>query len=94
MSSGLTEKSTLEELFDFVAPEEEDAIGVFPVTMKPRVEGRAEMMIVITGAPNTANVIMANLMTAVGDMHDLAAQQQAEEEPEDDDDDGPSIIVP
>ena len=88
--STLNEKSTLEELFAFITPEE--GTQVLPVTMNNTPDGLAQMMIVIAGHPETSNVIMANLMTVVNDMNEQAQQRTALE---DDESDGePTIIVP
>lgn len=93
----LSPKSTIEELFDFIRNPEQD-VQVLPVTLSKPDDTEARMMIVIQGAPNTSNHIMANLMTAVQEMYDLAEQQAAENaivapdgEPLSDE---PQIIVP
>lgn len=93
--STLNEKSTLEDLFEVVTPEE--GVQALPVTMNNTPDGKAQMMVVIAGDHATANVIMANLMTVVQEMYDTAEQQRALIEDEDGnkiDDNGPSIIVP
>ena len=60
-----------------------------------------QLMIIIQGTKNTANVIMANLMNSVQEMYDLAAQKEADETPKilgadgkPANDDGPTILVP
>ena len=73
--SALSEKSTLEELFKVVTPE--DGINAVPVTMKSTPDDKAQLMIVIAGEPNMANLIMAQLMTAVNDLHERMVQQES-----------------
>lgn len=73
--NALSEKSTLEDLFAVVTPDE--GVQALPVTMNNTPDGKAQMMIVIAGDHATANVIMANLMTIVQEMHDTAEQQEA-----------------
>ena len=68
----LSEKSTLEELFKFVTPEE--GVQAMPVTMNHTPDGKAQMMIIVAGEHNTASVIMANLMSVINDMYDTAEQ--------------------
>lgn len=93
----LTPDSTLKETFDFVYDPDSD-VQVLPVTLSKNDDEHARMMILIQGKPNTANVIMANLMTYIQEMHDLAEQKEAEQaivapdgEPLGDE---PRIIVP
>jgi len=95
-NSPLSEKSTLEDLFKTVTPEE--GVQTMPVSMNNTPTGKAQLMILIAGEPNTANVIMANLMTVIQDMHETAEQQDALIEDTEGnklhDDDKPSILVP
>jgi hypothetical protein len=65
----------LEEVFDFIYDPEQD-VQVQAVTLA-KLEGRARLMILIQGKPNTAQHIMANLMTNVQDLHDRAEQREA-----------------
>lgn len=73
----LSKDSTIGELFEFIKNEEQD-VQVVPVTLSKPDDKVARLMILIQGAPNTSNHIMANLMTAVQDMHDLALQQETD----------------
>lgn len=72
----LTPDSTLKEVFDFVHDDEHD-VRVLPVTLTKKNDKIARMMILITGKTETANHIMANLMTTVQEMYDLAEQHAA-----------------
>ena len=72
----LTKDSTLKELFDFIYNPDED-VQVLPVTLSAKTDPRARLMIVIQGKALTANVIMANLMTSVQEMYELAEQNRA-----------------
>ncbi len=96
----LSKKSTLEEVFEFVKNDEHD-VQVIPVTLSKPKDDFARLMILIQGTSATANTIMANLMTAVQEMHDLAAQKDADDAPKlvgSDgkllNDDGPALLVP
>lgn len=79
MSNTLSINSSLKEVFEFVRDPEID-VQVHPVTISRPEDEHARMMIIIQGKPNTSSVIMANLMTAVNDMYDQAAQHEASEE--------------
>lgn len=87
--------STIRELMDAVRVEE--GTNVVPVTLKANAEF-AEMMVIITGKPEDANVIMANIMTLIGDMYDKAEQIRAEKQITGTDGkpitDEPTIILP
>ena len=72
----LSKNSTLQEVFDFIRNDEHD-VQVLPVTLTSKNDDRARLMILIQGKPNTAHHIMANLMTSVQDMYDLAEQVNA-----------------
>jgi len=74
----LSKTSTIQELFDYIQNDDHD-VQVIPVTISKPSDEVARLMIVIQGAPNTANHIMANLMTSVQDMHDLAEQKESED---------------
>jgi len=76
----LSPDSTLQEVFDFIRTEDHD-VQVLPVTLSKKEDKWARMMIIIQGKPNTANHIMANLMTAVQDMFDQAEQHAASKPP-------------
>jgi hypothetical protein len=83
------------EIFDEVAPE--TGLRVLP-TQIPAPEGKQYLAILIAGNQDEANVVMANLMSYVQDMHETAEQKQAENEivgsngePLEDE---PSIILP
>lgn len=93
----LTAKSSLEEVFDFIRNPEQD-VQVLPVTLNKPSDAEARMMILIQGKPDTANVLMANLMTYIQEMYDLAEQQAAANEIVAPDgvplDDEPQIIIP
>lgn len=72
----LSAKSTLQEVFDFIRTDDHD-VQVLPVTLSKPDDEWARMMIIIQGKPNTANHIMANLMTSVQEMFELAEQHAA-----------------
>lgn len=74
----LSKDSTLNEMFAFVRNPDQD-VQVLPVTLSAPGADFAQMMIVIQGKANTANVIMANLMTSVQEMYELAEQKAAEQ---------------
>lgn len=76
----LSKESTLQEVFDFIRNDEHD-VQVVPVTISKVGAEYAQLMILIQGAAATASTIMANLMTAVQEMHDLAAQDAANDAP-------------
>jgi len=87
--------SSIRELLDAVYVDE--GTNVVPVTLREK-EDHVEMMIIISGKPAEANVVMANLMSLVNDMHSAAEQMKADSEilgsdgkPVGDD---PTIIVP
>lgn len=93
----LTPDSSLKEVFDFIYDPEID-VQVMPVTLSKNDDENARMMVLIQGKQQTATVIMANLMTYIQEMHDLAEQKAAEQaivapdgEPLGDE---PKIIVP
>ena len=69
----LSEDPTLSELFEFIRDPEAD-VRVLPVTVK-QTDNEAQLFIAIQGTPMTANTIMAQLMTLVQDMYDMAEQQ-------------------
>ena len=73
----LSKDSTLTELFDFIYNPEQD-VQVQSVTLSKPGDERAQLMIIIQGKEETSHVIMANLMTAVEEMHQLAEQKAAE----------------
>ena len=94
--SKITPDSSIQELFDAFRPDK--GCRVVPVTLKDRDDGKIDLMIAITGNQDEANIIMANLMSYVNDMHDTAEQKAAEAgllgpdgQPVDNE---PSIIVP
>ena len=70
-TNGLSEESTLQELFDHIAVSE--GVNVMPVTLK-QDENDTRLMIIIQGRHDTASVILAQLMTLVQDMFDTAEQ--------------------
>lgn len=74
----LSPDSTLKEVFDFIYDADID-VQVMPVTLTKNTDENARMMILIQGKQNTAAVIMANLMTYIQEMHDLAEQKEAEQ---------------
>lgn len=76
MSNKLSPESSLAELFDFLRPDE--GCKVHPVSLAKRADGRADLMIVITGSHDEANVLMANLMTYVTTMQEVTEQKNAE----------------
>ena len=76
----LSKDSTLEEVFDFIRSDEHD-VQVLPVTLNKPDDKWARMMVIIQGKPNTANHIMANIMTVVQDMFDQAEQHAASKAP-------------
>lgn len=93
---GLGPKSPIDEIFEAVTPEE--GMRVLP-TQLPAPEGKAHLAILITGNADEANVVMANLMSYVTEMHDTAEQAAhdpasivgANGEPVDEQ---PAIIIP
>lgn len=95
MSDKLSPASSIAEIFDAVRPDE--GMRVLP-TQIPAPEGKANLAILITGSEAEANVLMANLMAYVTDMHEISQQKEAEAalvgangEPIEDE---PAIIVP
>lgn len=72
----LSKDSSLKEVFDYIRDDSID-VHVMPVTLTEKTDENAQMMILIQGKANTAHHIMANLMTAVQDMYDLAEQRNA-----------------
>ena len=72
----LSKDSTLRELFDHIYDAEID-VQVMPVTLSKSEDDIAQLMILIQGKPKTSHHIMANLMTAIQDMYDLAEQRNA-----------------
>lgn len=94
--SSLGPDSSLKDLFDELRPDE--GMGVFPISMGKRDDGKVDLAIVITGKAEDANVLMANLMSAVDHMFQTAQQVEADRQilgadgqPANAD---PSIIVP
>lgn len=69
-------KSTIEEIFEFCRPDE--GMRVVPVEI-PAPKDKAHLMILIAGNKAEANVLMANLMSYVSDMHDVAEQKAQDE---------------
>ena len=85
----LSKNSTLQEVFDFIRNDEAD-VQVQAVTLTEATDKHAELMLLIQGKADTAQHIMANLMTAVQDMHDLSEQRHVapeQEEPQ------PAVII-
>lgn len=87
--------SSIREIFDAVRPDE--GMRAVP-TQIPAPEGKANLAILITGSEAEANVLMANLMAYVTDMHEISQQHETESEivsangePVNDE---PTIIVP
>lgn len=74
----ISKDSTLKEVFDFVTTDDPKDVHVMPVTLTTKQDKRARLLIIIEGSANTAHHIMANLMTSVQDMHDLAEQKNSE----------------
>ena len=79
----------LSELFAFISVDE--GVRVLPVTFK-QSENDTQLFIAIQGKHDQASIIMANLMTAIDEMHDLSEQYAAEHADQDEDDDS-SIIA-
>lgn len=71
----LSKDSTLQEVFDHIRTDD-GTIRVMPITLTQGAE-EAELMILIQGPAKTAHHIMANLMTAIQDMHDLSEQRNS-----------------
>ena len=88
MSADLTPDSSIKEIFETVMPEE--GMRVIP-TQIPAPPGKSNLAILISGSAAEANVLMANLMSYVTDMHEISQQHEAEMESKED---APSIIVP
>ena len=83
--SDLSPATPINEIFEAVTPEE--GMRVIPTEI-PASEGKRHLAILITGSEAEANVMMANLMSYVNDMSEVAQQQTVEKEDE------PTIIVP
>ena len=83
-TSGLSQESTLKELFDFIAVNE--GVNVMPVKIK-QDEHDTRLLIVIQGHRDTASVILAQLMTVIQDMFDTSEQAEVER-------DKPRIVLP
>ena len=73
---GLTPESTINEVFNFLDVDETGA-QVVPVTIKQQSDD-TRLAIFIKGEHQIASTIMAELMTRVEELFDLAAQAQAE----------------
>lgn len=82
-NNGLTPESTLKQVFDFIRIDE--GVNVMPVTLAQDPKD-TRMMILIQGEHKTASIIMAKLMTLVGDIFDIEKQR--------DQDDKPRIVLP
>lgn len=93
MSLGPT--STIEELFEEIMPG--NGMRVVPISVAAP-EGKANLMIAISGSNEEATVLMANLMSYVDEMAQVAAQHEADQKVLGTDgkpiEDEPSIIVP
>jgi hypothetical protein len=75
--TGLGPDSTITELFEAVMPKE--GMRVVPTQLPHADAGKAQLAILITGNAEEANVMMAQLMSYVTDMHMMAAQHEANE---------------
>ena len=93
--SPLSPASSIQEIFEAITPDE--GMRVLP-TQIPAPEGQAHLAILITGSHDECSVLMANLMSYVQDMHDVASQKEAESEILDAEgkpiEDEPTIILP
>lgn len=65
----------LSELFEFMNVDAEQ-MGVLPVSVQQQKDD-TRLLIAIRGEHETASFLMANLMTAINDMHGLAEQERA-----------------
>ena len=74
-NNGLTNDSTLTEVFNFLEVPEE-GVQVVPVTIQ-QTETDTRLAILIRGDHEMASVIMARLMTEINDLSDLAEQRAA-----------------
>lgn len=72
----ITPDSSIKDLFDELRPEE--GMRVVPVSLASRGDGFADLMIVISGKEEDANVMMANLMMYVDEMAAVAQQKAAD----------------
>lgn len=68
-------ESTLKELFDEIRPEK--GARAVPITMGDAGPGRAEMLIALSGRDQEVHILMANLMSYVDEMYQVAEQHQA-----------------
>lgn len=77
----MTPENTVNEFFEFF-DRGENAVQVVPITIKQQ-EDDTRLAIFIHGNHNEASVIMAELMTKIGELFDLQAQAEAaDNEPE------------
>lgn len=86
--SSITPDSSIRELFNEV--EVAEGVNVVPVTISKADDDIARNMIVICGARSEANLILANLMQYVDEIHAATLQAEAEKEARNE----PSLIVP
>lgn len=73
--NSLSPDSSIAEIFEFCRPDE--GMRVLPVQI-PAPQGKTHLAILIAGAEDEANVLMANLMSYVTDMHEISQQKEAE----------------
>ena len=81
MSNGLSPESTINEVFEFF---DMDGCGlrVIPLTIKQQ-DDDTRLAIFLKGDHELTSVMMAELMTRIDELHDLAAQGAATPKAED-----------
>jgi len=77
MTEKLTPENTINEFFDFF-DRGEAPVQVVPITIKQQSDD-TRLAIFIHGEHETSSVIMAELMTRIGELFDLQAQAEASE---------------
>lgn len=88
-NSPLGPDSTLRELFDEI--EVAEGVNVVPVSLTNADDKIARMMVCVCGNSKEANLVLANLMAYVDQMHAAAEQARANAEAEDEQ---RTIVVP
>ena len=87
--SKLTPESTINEVFEFFDMEGA-GLRVIPITIKQQADD-TRLAIFLKGEHEITSVMMAELMTRIDELHDLAAQGDATPKAEDEQ---PTIIAP
>jgi predicted transcriptional regulator len=76
----ITPETTLRGVFEFL-DREENAVQVVPMTIKQQ-EDDTQLAIFLHGEHEATSVIMAELMTRIGELFDMQAQAEATVESE------------